>query len=435
MKEIACFISPHGFGHATRTTAILEPLQKLVPDLHPHIFTTVPESLFSETLNPYTYHSAQTDIGLEQKSAMEVDLEKTIKNLDGFLPFSQDLIQQYALSCSTCSLILCDISPLGIAVARELDIPSILVENFTWDWIYKPYTELNFYAQQLQKEFNRATYHIQTKPLCQHKSPDLLCGPVFRNFRETRSTVRKKLGTGPRKIIIITTGGISQNLPIWKEMSRMSEFLFILLGQQRSDKVGENILLVETQTTFYHPDLINCADLVVCKAGYSTIAECFQAGVRIIAVGREDFPESEILIDFLQTNMSGISIHQNEFFNGGWLQKIAEVLMLPPAPPARENGADRIAKFILPLLDNQETTGRKNSQLQRFQSEEPGKQGQLFSSIAHELGNPLTGVTYLLQDLIKRPGLSEKDQQLLLLGLEECHRMKKIIKKMRHQDK
>ena len=217
-------------------------------------------------------------------------------------------------------------------------------------------------------------------------------------------------------------------------MSRMSEFLFIILGQQRCDKIGENILLLENQTTFYHPDLINCADLVVCKAGYSTIAECFQAGVRVIAVGREDFPEAEVLIDFLQANMSGISIHQNDFFSGGWLQKIAEVLVLPPAPSARENGADRIADFLLPLLDNQETTGRKNLQLQRFQSGEPDTQGQLFSSIAHELGNPLIGVTYLLQDLIKRPGLSEEDQQLLLLGLEECYRMKKIIKKMRHLD-
>lgn len=350
MIEIACFISPHGFGHATRTIAILEALQKLIPNLYPHIFTTVPRSLFSETLDLYTYHSVQTDIGLVQKSAMKIDIEKTITNLDEFLPFSENLIQEQASLCPSCSCVLCDISPLGIAVARELGIPSILVENFTWDWIYEPHAELNLYAEQLQQEFNRATYLIQTEPLCQQKPRDLLCGPIFREYRKDKGAIRKTLGGNSRKIIVITTGGIGQELPAWKDMSGMSEFLFIILGQEKNDETGRNILLLGKQTTLYHPDLINCADLVVCKAGYSTIAECFQAGVRVITVGRENFPESRVLIDFIQNNMSGISIHQNDFFGGSWLQRIDEILALPPAPPAKENGADRVAVFLHSLL-------------------------------------------------------------------------------------
>jgi UDP:flavonoid glycosyltransferase YjiC (YdhE family) len=350
LKEIACFISPHGFGHATRTIAVLEALQKQIPDLHPHIFTTVPKSLFSETLSRYTYHFVQTDIGLEQKSAMEIDVEKTVKNLDKFLPFSKSLIQEQATFCRTCSFVLCDIAPLGIDVARELNIPSILVENFTWDWIYEKNTDLSFYAQQLREKFNRATYRIQTEPLCQQKPHDLLCGPIFRNFREDKSTVRKTLDAASRKIIIITMGGIAQKLPAWKEMSKMSELFFVILGQQENKRIGDNILLQVTHTPRYHPDLINCADLVVCKAGYSTVAECFQSGVRIITVGRENFPESQILINFIQNNMSGIAINQNSFFCGSWLQKVNEVLELPQALPARENGADRVADFLAPLL-------------------------------------------------------------------------------------
>ena len=350
MKEIACFISPHGFGHATRTIAVLETLQKNCPDLHPHIFTTVPESLFSETLSRYTYHFVQTDIGLEQKSAMEIDIQKTIRNLDKFLPFSQTLIEEQASLCPTCSCVLCDIAPLGIAVARELNIPSILLENFTWDWIYEPYTELNFYAQQLREKFNEATYRIQTEPLCLQKPHDLLCGPIFRNFREDKGAVRKKLGAASRKIIIITTGGIGQKLPVWKEISEMSSFFFVILGQQKNERIGDNILLLEHNTTLYHPDLINCADLVVCKAGYSTVAECFQSGVRVITVDREDFPESQVLIDFIESNMSGISINQHSFFSGSWLQKINEVLELPQPLPAGENGADRVAAFLAPIL-------------------------------------------------------------------------------------
>jgi len=52
----------------------------------------------------------------------------------------------------------------------------------------------------------------------------------------------------------------------------------------------------------------------------------------------------------------------------------------------------------------------------------------------HEFGNPLMGVTCLLKDLIERPDLSEEDHKLLLLGLEECQRMKKLLKKINQWD-
>jgi len=398
LKEIACFISPHGFGHATRTIAILEALQKQLPDLYPHIFTTVPESLFSETLHLYSYHPVQTDIGLEQKGALEIDIDKTLKNLAFFLPFPQKLIDHCASLCATCPLVLCDIAPLGIAIAEKLGIPSVLIENFTWDWIYAPHKSLNFYAQLLQQKFNRATCRIQTEPLCQQKPHDLLCGPIFRKYRKNKITIRNELGAGSKNIVVITTGGIRQELPVWKEMSAMTEFLFIILGQQEGGKKGNNILTLEKQTSFYHPDLINCADLVVCKAGYSTIAECFQAGVRVITVDREDFPESRILIDFLKKNMSGISIHQNTFFSGDWLHGLNEILTLPPASPAKENGADKVASFLKPLIKN---ITRKRPPL----------------STAHNMQNPHLSITYLLKDLIEFPSLSEENRQLLLQGL------------------
>ena len=85
--EIGCFISPHGFGHATRTIAVLEELQQLQPHLHLHIFTTIPESLLSQTLVSYTYHHVLVDIGLVQSSTLDADIHSTITSLDGFLPF------------------------------------------------------------------------------------------------------------------------------------------------------------------------------------------------------------------------------------------------------------------------------------------------------------------------------------------------------------
>ncbi len=350
--EIACFVSPHGFGHATRTVAIIEALQRLSPNIHFHIFTTVPQSLFDQTINRFSYHHIKTDVGLEQHSALQINIPKTIASLDEFLPFHPHEVKYLVSKCTDCALVICDIAPIGIAVAKTVNIPSVLVENFTWDWIYKPHKELSEYARYLAFHFEQATYRIQTEPLCKRERNDLICGPIFRRYREGIGTIREKLGAESRKIVVITTGGVIQELPIWSEMKEMSACFFVITGQQTTIKREENILLLERETEIYHPDLINCADLVVCKTGYSTIAECYQAGTRVLAIDLDDFPESQIIIRFLDENFTSESVKREEFYDGSWLAKIHELIRYPRTVQVRENGADSVATFISALLLN-----------------------------------------------------------------------------------
>lgn len=70
---------------------------------------------------------------------------------------------------------------------------------------------------------------------------------------------------------------------------------------------------------------------------------------------------------------------------------------------------------------------RKETQLQLLHAEKLSALGRLSASIAHEFGNPLIGVRYLIEDIRKRPTLSKEDQDLLEIGLEECDRMKHLI--------
>jgi len=57
--------------------------------------------------------------------------------------------------------------------------------------------------------------------------------------------------------------------------------------------------------------------------------------------------------------------------------------------------------------------------------------GILSSSIAHEFGNPLMGISFLLGDLKNASCLDEERQCMLDLGLEECNRMKKLIRDLK----
>ena len=180
--KIAYFITPHGFGHASRACAVMSAIHQNENNIHFDIFTTIPEWFFCDSLDNdvFTYNSVIVDVGLVQDSPLVINLSQTISQLNQFIPFTQsntvDMISQ--LRDNQTQWIFCDISPLGIYLANQLQIPSILIENFTWDWIYQEYsdTERSFiepihYFSQI---FQLPNYHIQTQPMC---NPDL--EPVF----------------------------------------------------------------------------------------------------------------------------------------------------------------------------------------------------------------------------------------------------------------
>jgi hypothetical protein len=134
---IGWFISPHGFGHAARAAAVIDTVHDMNPSVRFEIFTIVPEFFFKESLDKgiFNYHSLETDIGLAQKNSLDVDIPGTLCRLDDFLPFKENMIADLAALVKelNCRAIVCDIAPMGIAVARAANIPSLLVENFTWD--------------------------------------------------------------------------------------------------------------------------------------------------------------------------------------------------------------------------------------------------------------------------------------------------------------
>jgi hypothetical protein len=352
MPEIACFITPHGLGHATRTIAVLEALQARRPDIRSRLFSTAPETLFAETLTNFQLFSQKVDLGLVQTSALALDIPATIGELDGQLPFPPALIARLTSLCRGCTLVLCDIAPLGILVARQAGVPSILLENFTWDWIYRSYLSRHpgflRHINYLEEIYASAALRIQTEPLCLSARHDLLCEPIFRRTRADRHVLRGQLRAGRDKLVCITMGGITETPPPLQLFAERPDIRFVVTGQNSPGRPVDNVLFLDRQSGIYHPDLVAAADVVVGKAGYSTLAECIQAGVPMLAVARQDFPESAPLIAYLENRGAGISISPETYSRGSWLPELDRLI---PAKPAEENGADRAALFLLNLVE------------------------------------------------------------------------------------
>lgn len=353
MKRVAAFITPHGFGHTTRAIAVLEALARRCPGLAFEIFTSAPPHLFHQSLSGVTIHPVFCDVGFIQHDALNYDLPATVAALDRLLPFSPEQVRELAAAVRGCGCVLCDIASLGILVAEAAGIPSILVENFTWDWIYHPLIgecpELQRHARTLAKMYAKANLRIQAEPVCSPAEGAIVCPPIFRQARSSAQEVRHQLGTGDRQMILVSLGGLDFRLPHWRQLNAMTNCFFVLAGQPGYEKVSENCLAIPHQSQFYHPDLIRAADLVVFKSGYSTVAECLQAGTRAVCIARPTFAESAVLARFVEERLDGTILAQDEFLDGSWLALLPELLARPRPTPAAVNGADRIAELLLSL--------------------------------------------------------------------------------------
>ena len=355
-RRIAFFISPHGFGHAARAASVMEAMAEIESPILFDIFTTVPAWFFkhSNTFD-FRYHSLLTDIGLVQMNPFQEDLPATVQHLKNFLPFDQAQIAPLAekIRYMQSELVICDIAPMGILIAGQADVPSVLVENFTWDWIYQGFEEagMHEFNQYLQSIFAKATYHIQTQPICNPAAVDFSAAPASRKIQTPSGETRQKLGlTESCKVIMITAGGVPKNYGFIEKLKNQTATHFIIPGASNSVDIQDNLILLPENSEFFHPDLINASDAVIGKVGYSTIAEVYQAGIPFGYTARAQYRESESLVNFIENKINGFSIGQSEFTNGDWIHRIADLLALPRVQRDTSNGADQIAGFIANLL-------------------------------------------------------------------------------------
>jgi hypothetical protein len=358
-RGIACFITPHGFGHAARAAAVVGGLHELVPDLHPHLFTTVPRWFFSESMRmDFTLHRLETDVGLVQRGPLGEDLPATVARLRVLYPPDDALVARLAsrLSGLGCRLVLCDISPLGIAVGRAAGLPCVLVENFTWGWIYRGCAArepgLLPFAELLDGLVDGADLRLQAQPVCLPVSGATQVGPISRRPRTSRGATRDLLGMAARSpAVLVTMGGIPHSGFAMKPLLDVPRVEFILAGAARRRQRVGNVLMLPHHSGLYHPDLVAAADAVVGKIGYSTVAESCRSRVPYGFVPREGFRESAVLARWLVGRSRGLRLDPAAFASGEWVHRIPDLLDLGRPRERFPDGARQAARLIWEHFD------------------------------------------------------------------------------------
>lgn len=324
------------------------------------LFASSPRWFFDESVaGLYNYHDVVTDVGFRQRSALAYDLVATTAALQEQVPFDESLVDELAarLEATGCRAVLCDIAPLGIAVAERAGLPSVLVESFMWPWLYEPLFSqapgLEGLSEELNDWFDRAWVHLLAQPYC-HDDPraDGVVPPVSRPALRTREQARASLGLEPDdRVVVLTMGGIPEALPFLPQLRTLPDVTFLVTGAERT-RVEGNVLLFDNATRLYMPDLVRAADAVVAKLGYSTVAEVWREGRPLAFVTRADFRETAPLRDWVVGVLPGFEIPGASFSDGGWIRRIPELLEINPPAPRPSGGADLVADYFRRWLSN-----------------------------------------------------------------------------------
>jgi hypothetical protein len=352
MKPIACFITAHGYGHAARACSVLEAAAKLQPGFEARIFTHVPPGFFKSSLDiPHTVIPTDNDVGLIQKDTFVHDTQATLDKLHAFLPFSMILLDELADLVQDCSKVYADISPLGIAVAKHTGLPSVLFENFTWDWIYEPflaeYPGFSLPIRILAETFAQACLHIQSDPICNPVPHTIKLPPASRPPRHPPEEIRDALQIpDDQRFVLLTRAGDIRDLQFLPALKAYKDTRFVFAGGSSKDRREDNLHFLPFDTGFFHPDLVHAADLVIGKAGYGMISEVHASGAPYAYVARKGFRESEVLETYLNDMPSTCQIQQDAYFSGDWLGSLQALLSMPRRERG-ENGVVKAAELLL----------------------------------------------------------------------------------------
>ncbi len=275
----------------------------------------------SEFKGRILYKDIVTDIGfMNKENSLEIDIVLLQKYLDEFVSSWEYVVNDECEFLKTLNVkcIVSDISPIGCIVGNKLNLSTIFISNFSWVEQYK-YLGLDDKIVNKFKEAYSYTNKFIKYDLCLatdsiHVNETYEVGFICRNIDKSRVyDIQEKYG----KSIFITCGK-SANLQRIKVKNFIGT-IFITSGVEivcdsECDIVELPINILDTQ------NYIVASDVVISKAGWSTIAEGILGHSNLVLIeipsSREDsfniekIKERKLCISITEIDLTNIDIEE-----------------------------------------------------------------------------------------------------------------------------
>lgn len=352
MLLYAC-ISSHGYGHASRTAAVLCELARQAPNCRLVLSTAVQPAFLKLAMGdtPFEHRTCRWDIGMLQANALDLDPEGTLRALDSLetlLPAQVEAEAAWMAAQPTQPLILADVPPSAALLAKRLTCPLIWLASFGWDAIYRPLGGAFLpWADQALDRYRQGDLLLRC-PLSlpmdwEISSMDV--GLTSSSPRVDPALVAKRLDLpGDReRCVLISFGGLGMEMdPNW--LALWPEHVFIGVDPRLEEVPNGRLLPSDLRPL----DVMPLIARMITKPGYSSFCEAFQQGIGLHVVKREGFAEAPVLEKALKEEGWHRLLDEEAFRRGAW--ELDEPLNAPRAPRLSGDGCERAAELLLQQL-------------------------------------------------------------------------------------
>lgn len=360
MRHLLVYISGHGLGHLGQTAPVLAALRQRLPDLHLTVRTPIARYLLASRIpGPFNHIRENCDVGFIQHDALSIDHEAS---REAYQEFHTDWPARAAAEAEFLqrlrpSLVLSNVGYLPLAGAAAARIPALAMSSLNWLDLARHYYGDEAWARPVIAEMAAAYDSVETfitpapampmtdRPL---RTP---AGTVARVADPAcRQEIRRQFGLDDNALLVLlAVGGFHLEVSSTHWPNELHGRPLHYLTPEAWDGAHARTIPYTMDDDFVA--LLRAADAVLTKPGYGTFAEAACNGTPVLYLRREDWPEQEALIPWLEREGRCREIRREYLEDGRWTEALAELLAQPEKPPVFADGAGQIADFLVTRLE------------------------------------------------------------------------------------
>lgn len=314
---IGFYISSHGFGHMTRCLGMMENILKtsyynlyIVCGKIQNDFARI---YLAEYKDRIIYKDLVTDIGLINKEnslevgklSLQQQLLEFTSSWENVVNDEYDFLKNLSVKC-----IVSDISPIGALIGHKLQLPVVLITNFTWVEQYEYIGIDESIIDKYRQAYSYVTKFIKYDlclPISSVNCDDI--NEVGFICREIDFDKVEKIKQQYGKSIMLTCGK-SANLNTIN-IKNFNGTIFTTSGIDITCEDNCNVVNLPIEILDTH-NYIAASDMIITKAGWGTIAEAVLGHTNLVLIERPTAKEDSFNIEKIKENKLGIYIAEKD---------------------------------------------------------------------------------------------------------------------------
>ncbi len=307
MKTIAYFVTDSGFGHITRSTAIIKYILEssdynvmLISNRDQINHATIGLRQYEKRVS---FAKADTDANpVFYPNSLKVDVEKTTESVQGYIDELEDnMFDLYWLmkGIDICGVIT-DLSVLGIMIAKKIGVPCVGISNYTWYNRYKKFglsdAILDFYK----------SWFDQLDSLLKFKFSDDMSGldcPIENVGLVCRDVDQTSSGDFKKRFwpaVYLSVGQVEKK----KEKFNINFPSGTIVATGNIEVEGKVHLVKLPPRLSHTQDYIAACSFALIKGGWSSVSECLILGIPFGILEQGDSEDEELCNMLFEENLA-----------------------------------------------------------------------------------------------------------------------------------